>query len=222
VSARKRQRSANNLARCTTGALSQRPGLSALGEIFKLPDKREVPFWATVEFDAKFECNTRPKQLVRASPKFKNKQPWSDAILFTVENSGASQDGATSAGGGDIDGDGSDVDNHDLYAGEVRAIVRCKNLDYDIILKMDVVGGEPGCPFVSRFSTHFKWADSAAGGQVIGAVPMHNVTRVIHVVPDFMDLASRKGMAAASAGYSASSADRDATRVFLNEFYPWG
>ena len=228
----KRTRSANNLERSTIGDLSQRPGLRALGELFNLPSDRKVPVLATVEFDAVFDCQTRSKQLLRASPKFKTGKPWYDTILFTLDAEDHSKDGVHGNGGGlgeSRNGSGASGGVADagaaanvIHAGEVRAIIRCKDDDYAIICEMDVVDAEPGCPFNARFCTRFKWAGHASSGSVIRAVPLRNVTRVIHVVPDFKDLASRKGLGAAPARYDGSRADLHAMRYFLNEFYPWG
>ena len=210
---RQRARSANNLQWCKIGDLSQRPGLGAVGQIFKLPPESKVPVLAMVELDATFDCKTRTKQLLRAAPQFKNGKPWYDAILYTLDAEKQTENA--------VHDDGYVAPNV-IHAGEVRAIVRCKDDDYAVTCEMDVVDAEPGCPFGARFCTRFKWAGHASTGPVIRAVPLRNVTRVIHMVPDFKDLASRKGLGVAPARYDGSRADLHAMRYFLNEFYPWG
>lgn len=204
-------RPAHSLKRCTIGELSRRPGLHALGQLFSLPSDHKVPVLATVEIEATFDCQTHGKQLLRASPKFMTGEPWYDAVFFTVAGSATHGSGVTSD-----DGE-ADV----LLAGEVRAIIRCKEADYAVICEMAVVDPVAGCPLEERLCTRFRWAGGSTGGPVIRAVPVHDITRVVHMVPDFNDLAKRKGMGAAPATYGSSSSDRGAMRYYLNEFYPW-
>jgi len=232
-----KRRPTNNLKWSRIGDLSQRPGLAALGQLFKLSPERKVPVLATVGIDATFDCNTKSRQLLRASPHFKNNKPWYDSILFTLGASEEAKDGGDNGGDesagadGSANADGSGTGERDsnvgvpravVHAGEVRAIIRCKEDDYAVICAMDVVDAVPGCPFDVRCCTRLRWAGSASTGPVIRAVPLKHVTRVIHVVPDFKDLASRKGMGAAPACDDGPPADLFAMRYFLNEFYPWG
>jgi len=80
-----RRRSAGYFSRRTIGVLSQRPGLAELGTPFKLPPTRKVPVFSTVEFTAELNCGATTKQLLRASPQFRDERPWYDAILFAVD-----------------------------------------------------------------------------------------------------------------------------------------
>lgn len=223
---RKRARSANNLQSCTSGDLSLRPRLGALGQLFKLPPQHKVPVLTTVEFDATFDFQTRSTQPLRASPQFKNGQPWYDAILFELDAEKSTKDGAHDRGDAFHEGHGnSDAGREEMeativHAGEVRVIVWCKDDDHAVIYEMDVVDGEPSGPFDARFFTRFKWAGCAPSGPVIRAVPLRNVTRFIHVVPDFKHLASRKGLGLAAARFDGPRADLHAMRYFLNEFDP--
>lgn len=234
VAAKPRRRSPDYLKRQSIRTLSQRPGLSDLGVLFDLPPDRNVPVLSTVEFSAVFNCGTRSRQLLRAAPQFRDARPWYDCILFSVAppaNDTGTADGGVSdgtdagdqgdGGGGDIAGSGINVPQEVLYVGEVRAIIRCKQDDYAVVCQMTAVDAVPGCPFASRDCDRLKWAVSSNGGHVIRAVPLSSVRRLLHVVPDFKDLATRKGLEVAPAGYQAPLADQQAMHYFVNEFYPW-
>ena len=224
-----RRRSADYLTRQTTGVLAQRPGLSDLSALFKLPPTSRVPVLSTVEFTPMFNCGTKSKQLLRASPHVRGERPWYDAILCSVEKPAGGVDGGrTGRSSKDGSGSGSDGDSADaggipdeVHVAEVRAIIRCKEDDVAVVCDMDVVDSVPGCPFRQRACIRLKWALSSSGGSMIRAVPLSQVRRLVHVVPDFQDLASRKGLAAAPAGLRSPAADRRAMRYFINEFYPW-
>jgi len=220
------------LTRRTIGVLSQRPGLAELGELFKLPPTRKVPVLTSVEFTAEFNCGTKTKQLLRASPHFRDERPGIDSILFAVDKpTNCVGDGVADrghAGSSHAYGSGSDGANshtgraqEELHVGEVRAIIRCREDDYAVVCDMDTVDAEPGCPFWQRECDRLKWAVPSNGGSAIRGVPLSKIRRILHFVPDFKDLAARKGLAAAPAGYGSPAADRHAMRYFVNEFYPW-
>jgi len=243
-----RRRSPDYLKRKTLGTLAQRPGLTALPALFGLPPNHRVPVLSTVEFTATFDCGTTTKQLLRASPQFRDDRSWYDAILFTVDKGVATTNGSDgyntgrgaavgddAAGGvaSSVVSDGTGGSRGDdasgitteaeatLHAGEVRAIIRCKEDDFAIVCEMDPVLAETGCPFDARYCTRLKWRVTERGGWVIRGVPLSQVRRLIHVVPDFKDLASRKGLQAAPAAYGAPQPDRIAMRYFCNDFFPW-
>jgi len=219
-----RRRSADYLSRRTIGVLSQRPGLAELGTLFKLPPTRRVPVLSTVEFTAEFNCGATTKQLLRASPQFCDERPWYDAILFAVDKpAGPVHMGSSpSVGSGSDDAHSRAADpREELHVGEVRAIIRCRDDDFAVVCDMDAVDPVPRCPFWRRDCDRLKWAVSSNGGSAIRAVPLSKVRRILHVVPDFKDLAARKGLAAAPAGYRSPAADQHAMRYFVNEFYPW-
>jgi len=211
-----RRRSANHLKRIAIGTLSERPGLALVAQLFKLQPEDKVPVLSTVELSASFDCGFRSKQLVRASPSFRNNKPWYDGVIYAVESDAPIEraDGATAE---------SRDARQELHIGEVRALVRCVDDDYAVVCEFDPVPAEAGCPFDARECDRLKWAGSAAtAGGVIRGVPLRMVRRLVHIVPDFKDLAARKGLQAAPAGYNSSPADLHAMRYFANAFHPWG
>jgi len=194
-------RPVSNLPRITIAELSKRPGLANLGRLFRLPPHRNVPVMATVEILATFDCEARGKQLLRATALFKTGKPWYDTIIFTLNHAEEkAANGVVNAGDGNRGGDdaaaSSDANRVEkvIHVGEVRLIVRCADADYAVVCEMDPVEPEPGCPLAERDCTRLKWTSTtSAGAPVIRAIPVRDVTRVIHVIPDFKDLARRKG-----------------------------
>jgi len=56
---------------------------------------------------------------------------------------------------------------------------------------------------------------------VARAVPVHRIRRLLHVVPDFADLAERHGYDAAPAPPDALPEHPQEMRYFSNGCYPW-
>lgn len=110
-----------------------------------------------------------------------------------------------------------------LSVAEVRAIVRRPEVDVAVVADMEVVPGVPNCPLVSRGCTRLAWSVPVRKTDVcLRTLPLASIRRVLHVVPDFADLASRRGLEATPADWGDPVADRLAMRYFINAFYPWG
>ena len=218
------RRSAGNLKRVSISTLSKRPGLGLVGQLFKLRPEDTLPILTTVELSAVFDCGYRTKQLVRASPQFRTSKPWYDCIMYAVKTGVAVEHEDKDGEANTVDGTNTRcVDQREeLHIGEVRALVRCREDDYAVVCEFDPIPAEPGCPFDVRECDRLKWAGSAATqGGVIRGVPLSMVRRLVHIVPDFKDLAARKGLQAAPAGYNSPRADVLAMRYFVNAFHPW-
>lgn len=218
------RRTAIYITRCSMDILAQRPGLADIGTLFELPPEGKVPVLSTVEFTAQFDCGTTSRQLLRASPQFRDETPWYDAILFLIDR-GRGELADTEQADDKCERDcaisPADSVREELYVGEVRAIIRCGEDDYAVVCQMMAVDAVRGCPFSNRECDRISWAVSSNGRHMIRAVPLSKVSRLLHLVPYFQDLAARKGLAAAPAGYRAPLADRLAMNYFVNEFYPW-
>lgn len=52
-------------------------------------------------------------------------------------------------------------------------------------------------------------------------VPSSRIVRLLHIVPDFCDLVSRRGLLAAPASIGGPVSDLLEMRYFVNAFYPW-
>lgn len=99
--------------------------------------------------------------------------------------------------------------------GEVRALVRRPGGDVAVVCELAAVPDVPGCPLLARGSTRLAWLiDPATSDAAVCAVPMAFIRRVVHVVPDFADLGTRRGFDALPAELHDSKEDRQAMRCF--------
>jgi len=87
---------------------------------------------------------------------------------------------------------------------------------------MEDVAAEPLCPFVERGCVRLKWlATENASGVRLRLVPVAHVQRLAFFVPDFSDLAARRGVDAEVPAMDSALQDRLEMRFFLNIFFPW-
>lgn len=56
---------------------------------------------------------------------------------------------------------------------------------------------------------------------VVDLVPVSALRRLVHVVPDFFDLITRRGLDAVPPGSQDHVGQHRAMRFFINDFYPW-
>lgn len=179
--------------------MAQWPGLAGVAAALELPVDARVRISTRVQFEAVFECGSTLTQLLYASPSFRG-DPWYDFVLYSSAD-----------------------DTSTLSVAEVRAIVRQPDGDVAVVADMAVVPGVANCPLVSRGCTRLAW--SVHDGEtdvVLRILPLPAIRRVLHVVPDFADLASRRGFDAKPAQWGDPVEDRLAMRFFINAFYPWG
>lgn len=59
------------------------------------------------------------------------------------------------------------------------------------------------------------------GSVALERVRVSALRRLVHVVPDFLDLAMRRGLDAVPPGPHHHVAQHVAMRFFFNDFYPW-
>jgi len=152
----------------------------------------------TTPIQARFECGTRVRQQLRAADDNLG-SPWHDAVLYHP--------------GGD---------ESRLCIGELRAIVRGRKGDAVVLVPMEVVAAEPLCPFDARGCVRHKWrAVDNATDLSLRFVPVEHVRRLAFVVPDFADLAGRRGVDADLPPMNRPLQERLEMRFFLNVFFPW-
>jgi len=187
-----------DLERVAVDTLEKRPGLAGLAAMLGMQDADTIPVLKNARIDAVFECGTVREQLLRASPDYRGK-PWYDSVRYQPSEGVA-----------------------EYCIGEVRAIVRTADGDKVVIVEMVPVAGEPGCPLVQRGCTRLRWhrrdeeADCA-----VRLVPLACVRWLVHVVPDFAELAARRGFEPLPAALGGPLVERLAMRYFVNVFYPW-
>lgn len=178
--------------------ISRRPGLANLSSLLGLPPGHFVPVMGHVRISAKFDCGRRAPQIVRASRCFRE-SPWLDTVIYSA-NTG----------------------ENTAFVGEVRALLRRPDGDVAIVCEMAPVNPVPGCPLAARGCTRLRWVQRPGEADcALRVVPVADIRRVVHVVPDFLDLSVRRGIAAAPASEEDPLDDRLAMRYFLNVFYPW-
>lgn len=180
------------------GEIAQCPGLTSLPALLGVPPSRMLPVLGRVRISAMFDCGGKAPQIVRSSRSFRE-APWLDCVMYSVG-----------------------ADTHTLYVGEVRALLRLPSGDVAVVGEMAPVDARPGCPLAARGCTRLRWLQRAGEADcAVRIVPVANLRRVVHVVPDLRDLSVRRGLSALPPGESAPLRDRLAMRFFLNVFYPW-
>lgn len=179
-------------------SIARVPGLRGIAAALGLSDDAYVRVCSFVSIDAVFDCGTRAKQLLYASPSFRG-EPWFDSVLFCPTD-----------------------DPRCVSVAEVRAIVRGSEGDVAVVAEMEVVAAVPGCPLAARGCTRLAWSIPPGQADVrLKAIPIVAVRRVLHVVPDFADLSKRRGLDAKPAGQCDAVQLRSEMRYFINAFYPW-
>ena len=194
---RKQKRWMYNASKVSVGYLASRPDLANVGALLKMAAHRQVRVPTRTPIQTQFECGTRVQQQLRAVEDFLG-APWYDAVLYRP--------------GGD---------QSKLCIGELRAIIRGPKGDAVILAAMEDVAAEPLCTFVARGCVRLKWvATENASGVKLRLVPVAHVQRLAFVVPDFADLAARRGVGAEVPAMDSALQERLDMRFFLNVFFP--
>jgi len=180
------------------GESAQRPGLTRLPELVGLHANDKVRTVSRVAIYGVFECGGQAKQLLRCAEEFKGSSWYESVVYKPLANSGQ------------------------RCVGEVRALIRQETGYSAVIMEMAPVGAEDDCTRAARGCQRVRWKMWAAEADcAIRVVPLEQVVRVVHFVPDVSDLAARRGFGVAPAPRDAPLQDRLDMRYWLNAFYPW-
>ena len=175
------------------------PGLAAAAKALGLPGTASVPTLSFVRIAARFECGSVREQLLHAVSSYFGR-PWFDALLYKV--------GDSAVGG--------------FCVGEARAIVRMPDGDVVLVREMEPVDSRPGCPLAARGCLRLRWAfEKEDTDASLRCVKLADVQRAVHVVPDFADLAARRGLQAVPSRLSAPVKEHREMLFFLNIFFPF-
>jgi len=175
------------------------PGLAAAAKALGLPGTASVPTLSFVRIAARFECGSVREQLLHAVSSYFGR-PWLDALLYKV--------GDSAIGG--------------LCVGEARAIVRMPDGDVVLVREMEPVDSRPGCPLAARGCLRLRWAfEKEDTDASLRCVKLLDVQRAVHFVPDFADLAARRGLQAVPPRLSAPVKEHREMLFFLNIFFPF-
>jgi len=189
---------AYHLDATTIASLAERPGLMGAAGLLKLPPNTVVRVSKSLVIEARFGCGTKQKQTVWGTPDYRGSE-WYDAVLFQAGKHASR-----------------------VRVGEVRALVRMPEGDVALVVEMVPVEAVPGCPLSLHGCLRLRWNIRDSETECVAReVPLHRIRRLIHVVPDFADLAERRGYEAAPASPYAPLPDRRDMCYFLNALYPW-
>ena len=182
----------------SVGELAKRPGLGGAAAALRVSEDVRVRLVKRHRISARFDDGTETKQMVRADPNYRG-APWFDAVLFHAPAS-----------------------PNTPRLGELRAIVRRADGDWGLLSLLKPLPHDSQCPLVSRGCIRLQWHVREVGANVtLCAVPMSAVRRLAHIVPDFKDLAERRGYDALPADVGAPLEERVAMRYFFNAFCTW-
>lgn len=187
--------------RISVAELSAFPGFSNLPELLEMDVAASVSAAKTVKFYAKFEWGAPTRiQYLRATPAF-NGKPWFDHVRYMG-------------------------DNAEVRWGEARMVLRRvgpTRRPCVILRRMRVAAPVPGCVLTAhgcqRLAWHFQSPE--AMWPTVEVVEVGQLLRLENIVPDWRDLASRRGIDAMPSQEPTTMDEYRQQRFFVNAFYPW-
>lgn len=176
--------------------LAAMPGLSMLADGVAVPKH--------VFFQARLEDGRRVRQVLRASAVFHGME-WYDHVLYQPSGT-------------------------EPNYGQVRLLVRLPcGSDVAIVAELEHVLSADECPLSARGCTNLQWTTVVVGGEPsaarhvkLHAVPVKNITRVVHVVPDSADMCRRLGVGSSPPSFGEIGEGLCSMRYLLNAFLQIG
>jgi len=166
-------------------ALASRPGLANIFGVLNIQDSDQVRVTQTLDFNARFNCGSRIPQRLRATTNDRGSS-WLNRVLFYPPSK-----------------------PNDRRIGQVHAIVRRADGDHAVLCLMRPTAKDNKCPLQSRGCTRLQWHVAARATDVsVLSVPVANTLRIVHVVPDFAELAARTNLHTAPASLDAPVEER--------------
>lgn len=186
--------------------LASKPGLSCIIALLGARDADRVAMPGQVFFTARLPHGPPVRQMLHASPLY-----YGDAWFDHVEYRPA------------ITADGNDP----VY-GQVRVLVRTADgLDAAVVAEMDRVVGAEECPLSSRGCIQLRWAVAEGDAEEeqcrqvkLRLVPVKEILRVVHIVPDSAELACRSSIGVSPPSFGTSDERMWEMRYLLNAFLP--
>jgi len=95
--------------------------------------------------------------------------------------------------------------------------------DFAVVRRLREVSSIPNCSLSRSGCKRVAWdfASPTSEWPVLVRVPLIDVLRIEHVVPDFLDLGDRHGLHAMPSNVPDTAAERHAQRFFTNRFFPF-
>lgn len=197
-----------SLPRKSVAVLCHRPGLSRLGQVLGLPALSTLKALNGPRIAARLDCGTLFSQAVRATPAHMSK-PWYDAVLLDGADAAAQDEAGQHQSAG-------------MLFGEVRLMFRGAEEDMAVVCLWEAVSLVPGCPLAARSCKRLRWSTAQAGNDFCARVsPTRRIWRLVHVVPDFADLARSSGVEAIPPARTAATTQHRGMKFFVNDFFPW-
>jgi len=176
--------------------LALRPGLGIVAAVLNLSGSHRVRLTQPLDSSARFECGATMPQRLRATMKDRG-APWLYHVVFHPPGKPAKR-----------------------RSDHVRAIVRRHDGDHALLCFLRPTDKDLECLLQSRGWVHLQWhmAPGAADVMLVW-VPLRDILRMGHVVPDFAELTGRVDVDTATADFHAALGERMAMRFFLNAFF---
>lgn len=190
--------------------LSQRPALSRLDVLLSKTRTSKVQVLNGLKIAARLDCGTIFSQSVRAAPVFMSK-PWYDAVLIDADERSSALLSSRAPHGS-------------MLVGEVRLLFRQAQQDMVVICFWEPVQPVPGCPIEQRNCTRLRWAlppNGDSGHWHVQVIPVSRIRRVVHVVPDFEEIAKKRCLEARPPPHNVSVQAHREMRFYVNAFFPW-
>jgi len=202
--ARKRKRVRLSGRRVTVGdaAAADDGRLQQLPILLGAADVHQLVVVNTFKIDAMLPWRAQSvPQLVRAAPVLYRK-PWFDHVYYVVPGGAA-----------------------EPQLGLARLLVRAVSgmrREVLVVQRMELADHLPTCVLSQFKCRRYKWVmDPLTGFPALDLVPISNVVRLEHVVPDFEDLGQRWGLLGTPATTPDTPHERRRERFFTNVFFPW-
>jgi len=156
----------------------------------------------TFKIEAKLPWRVKKvAQLVRAARSLYRK-PWFDHVYYDVPGDRAEQ-----------------------RLGLARLLVRAVSgvrRDLLVVQRMESADHQSTCVLSLFKCRRYQWVmDPTTGFPALDVVPLSDVVRLEHVVPDFADLGRRWGLLGTPATTPDTPYERRRERYFTNAFFPW-
>jgi len=178
--------------------------LMGLPETLGLLETQVLTVGNSMAFNASFEWGADGfVQRVRAAHSLYNGSPWWDHVLFTDDTHPAARP----------------------RLGLARLLIRAvdgERRDLVIVQLLEEANARRDCVLTEFGCGRRRWKmDARTGFPALAAVPVENLRRLEHVVPDFEDLCDRLGLYATPATVPDSTQELPLQRFFVNAFFPW-
>jgi len=181
--------------------LATRPGLGGLAATLGLSDNSLLVVAQSLSFFCKFEWGSPSVVQTAWATDSYDGRPRFDHLRF-------------------LDGGGSE------QFGALRLVVRMvdgKGEDFVLVHLFRRAAALSGCSLTRTGCQRLAWSFARpddAWPELV-KVPLVNFLRLEHVVPDFRDLADRRGLRARPTTVPDTQGERHAQRFFTNAYFPW-